>query len=261
MSRISEIFRFEIFFRNFFFIIFNFKSQRAPLLLIMYGMAGICGVLFWFFPVSWTDARVVLFIVAQGLIVTDFYLVDTYIPEVFSTDTRSFAFAFLDSVSKVNLYTSIAPTYNWLFFNYDIILLSMCSESVFSLARFFLRRIRGWFRTEGARQPAPDHFRFADVGVGISVPHHAGDEGRAVDAEGGGFGQGEVQIARPEVLWLLKNVRNFSCENHATSQIFSILVVFYHKKSHKINERSPFWPRIWVVSFYSLSYIIKKLFL
>lgn len=31
----------------------------------------------------------------------DFYMVDTYTPDLFSTDTRNFAFSLLDAVSKV----------------------------------------------------------------------------------------------------------------------------------------------------------------
>ena len=47
------------------------------------------------------------FQLAQGLIVGDFFLVDTYAPDVFSTDVRNFTFNFLDGVSKVG--TTFAP--------------------------------------------------------------------------------------------------------------------------------------------------------
>lgn len=36
-----------------------------------------------------------------------FFLVDTYTPDVFSTDVRNFTFCFLDSISKIG--TTIAP--------------------------------------------------------------------------------------------------------------------------------------------------------
>ena len=47
------------------------------------------------------------FQLAQGLIVGNFFLVDTYAPDVFSTDVRNFTFCFLDSVSKIG--TTFAP--------------------------------------------------------------------------------------------------------------------------------------------------------
>ena len=44
---------------------------------------------------------------AQGIIVGDFFLIDTYAPDIFSTDVRNFTFSFLDSVSKIG--TAFAP--------------------------------------------------------------------------------------------------------------------------------------------------------
>ena len=42
-------------------------------------------------------------IILQGLKVAGFFLIGTYTPEAFSTDTRSFMFAALDGTSKVGL--------------------------------------------------------------------------------------------------------------------------------------------------------------
>ena len=36
--------------------------------------------------------------------VSDFFLIDTYTPDVFSTDVRNFTFCLLDSISKVRLF-------------------------------------------------------------------------------------------------------------------------------------------------------------
>ena len=44
--------------------------------------------------------------IAQGIIVSGWFVIGTYTPEVFSTDTRSFMFAALDGTSKV-VYTNL----------------------------------------------------------------------------------------------------------------------------------------------------------
>ena len=46
-------------------------------------------------------SRIVLYVLSQATIVAGFFLIDTYAHEVFSTDTRNFAFLMLDSMSKV----------------------------------------------------------------------------------------------------------------------------------------------------------------
>jgi hypothetical protein len=64
-------------------------------------MGGLIGISFLLLPADATTARVILYILCQAIMSGDFYLVDTYTPDLFSTDTRNFAFSFLDAVSKV----------------------------------------------------------------------------------------------------------------------------------------------------------------
>ena len=52
---------------------------------------------------------VLAFFLLQGIIVASFATVVTYTPEVFSTDSRQFSFALLDSVSKVSLGKFVIP--------------------------------------------------------------------------------------------------------------------------------------------------------
>ena len=67
----------------------------------MYLLAGLTGMAFLLVPVGVVMPAVILFVLAQALIVADFFVIDTYVPEVFSTDFRNFVFGLLDSISKV----------------------------------------------------------------------------------------------------------------------------------------------------------------
>ncbi len=69
--------------------------------MIFYIVGGLIGISFLLLPADATTARVILYILCQAIMSGDFYLVDTYTPDMFSTDTRNFAFSFLDAVSKV----------------------------------------------------------------------------------------------------------------------------------------------------------------
>jgi len=70
----------------------------------MYVLNGIIAISFFFTP-SW--ARPIVFVVAQSLFAGNYYMVDTYIPELLPTPTRNFGFNFLEFVSKIG--SSIAP--------------------------------------------------------------------------------------------------------------------------------------------------------
>jgi len=69
----------------------------------VYCISGLLGISFLFLPLEPVVWRVLVFMAAQAFVVSSFFLLDTYTPEVFSTDTRNFSFSFLDSVSKVKL--------------------------------------------------------------------------------------------------------------------------------------------------------------
>jgi hypothetical protein len=67
-------------------------------------VGGALGVSFLVVPTDQVMVRTVLYILAQGIILADFFLLDTYGPEIFSTDVRNFAFSILDCTSKVQYY-------------------------------------------------------------------------------------------------------------------------------------------------------------
>ena len=69
--------------------------------MIFYLIAGFLGISFLLIPAEAATARVVLYVLCQAVMSGDFYLVDTYTPDMFSTDTRNFAFSLLDAISKV----------------------------------------------------------------------------------------------------------------------------------------------------------------
>ena len=69
--------------------------------MVFYLVAGFLGVSFLLVPADDATSRVVLYILCQAVMSGDFYLVDTYTPDMFSTDTRNFAFSLLDAISKV----------------------------------------------------------------------------------------------------------------------------------------------------------------
>ena len=69
--------------------------------MFFYLVAGFLGVSFLLVPADDATSRVVLYILCQAVMSGDFYLVDTYTPDMFSTDTRNFAFSLLDAISKV----------------------------------------------------------------------------------------------------------------------------------------------------------------
>lgn len=83
------------------------RVRRTWCLLICYILAGLAGLSFLLIQESKQAVKVVIFVLTQGLIVGNFYLVDTYSPDVFSTDIRNFTFSFLDSISKIG--TTLAP--------------------------------------------------------------------------------------------------------------------------------------------------------
>ena len=84
-----------------FFCDFFLQCSRPLTLLCLYILGGLLGIAFLLVPASQILVRTVLFILCQGVIVADFFLVDTYTPEVLSTDIRNFGFALLDCSSKV----------------------------------------------------------------------------------------------------------------------------------------------------------------
>ena len=77
-----------------------FQCRRTLLIPTGYIFSGILGLAF--LANLSTAASVVLFVLLQGWVVSCFFLLDAYTPDLFSTDTRNFAFALLDSVSKVS---------------------------------------------------------------------------------------------------------------------------------------------------------------
>ena len=83
------------------------KLQRAPLLFVCYVLNGLAAIGYFIIPPSFIASRVTMYIIATGLASSSFFLVDAYTPEVFSTDSRNFAFSLLDSISKLG--TTIAP--------------------------------------------------------------------------------------------------------------------------------------------------------
>lgn len=70
-------------------------------LILFYSLAGILGIGFYFIPSEAVTASVVVYLVCQAFMIGNFYLVIAYTPDLFSTDTRNFAFSFLDAISKV----------------------------------------------------------------------------------------------------------------------------------------------------------------
>ena len=67
----------------------------------MYIVGGLLGIAFLLVPRDQILVRTILFVLCQGVIVADFFLVDTYTPEVLSTDVRNSGFSTLDCCSKV----------------------------------------------------------------------------------------------------------------------------------------------------------------
>ncbi len=80
-----------------------FQSLRSPLLLLIYPVDGLLAMSFYFLPAEAITSRVVVFILAQALIIASFFLIDAFTPELFSTDARNSTFSFLDSLSKVSV--------------------------------------------------------------------------------------------------------------------------------------------------------------
>ena len=70
-------------------------------LILFFNVAGFLGIGGYFIPTDAVTASVVVYILCQAFMIGNFYLVIAYTPDLFSTDTRNFAFAFLDAVSKV----------------------------------------------------------------------------------------------------------------------------------------------------------------
>eukprot|EP00091_Calanus_sinicus_P016329 TRINITY_DN35643_c0_g1_i1.p1 TRINITY_DN35643_c0_g1~~TRINITY_DN35643_c0_g1_i1.p1 ORF type:complete len:166 (-),score=4.56 TRINITY_DN35643_c0_g1_i1:45-542(-) len=78
--------------------------DRCKCLWTMYVLTGLVAVSFYFVP---TEVRPVVFVFAQTLFAGDYYVVDTYVPELLPTPTRNFGFNFLEFISKIG--SSIAP--------------------------------------------------------------------------------------------------------------------------------------------------------
>jgi len=78
--------------------------DRTKCLWILYLLSGTVAISFFFIP-SW--ARPVVFVVAQSLFAGNYFMVDTFIPELLPTPTRNFGFSFLEFVSKSG--SAIAP--------------------------------------------------------------------------------------------------------------------------------------------------------
>ena len=81
--------------------LFYLQSNRALCIMIFYIVGGLLGISFLLLPYDATTTRVILYVLCQAIMSGDFYLVDTYTPDMFSTDTRNFAFSLLDAISKV----------------------------------------------------------------------------------------------------------------------------------------------------------------
>lgn len=72
--------------------------DRTKCLLTLYIMTGVVAVSFYLCP---TIIRPVVFILAQTLYAGDYYVLDTYVPEILPTHTRNFGFNMLEFVSKI----------------------------------------------------------------------------------------------------------------------------------------------------------------
>merc|ERR1712123_2458 len=115
--------------------------DRTKCLLSMYSLTGIVAISFYLMP---TGIRPIVFVFAQTLFAGDYYIVDTYVPELLPTPTINFGFNFLEFVSKIG--SSIAP------FIVDLggaidpglpPLVFGCVLSVASISFFFLPETRG----------------------------------------------------------------------------------------------------------------------
>ena len=84
--------------------VFFLQCRRTILLPCGFFVAGVLGLTFLVDLGYATAASVIIFVTLYAVIVTNFFLLDTYTPEVFSTDSRNFSFALLDSISKVMHY-------------------------------------------------------------------------------------------------------------------------------------------------------------
>merc|ERR1711936_677427 len=78
--------------------------DRSKCLWLMYPVNGTVAISFYFTP---SVTRPVVFVFAQTLFAGNYYMLDTYIPELLPTPTRNFGFNFLEFVSKLG--SSIAP--------------------------------------------------------------------------------------------------------------------------------------------------------
>ena len=76
------------------------QVDRTVTGLFLYVVGGALAFSIFVFP--WATLDVVLYLLAQAMIIAGFCLIGAYAQETFSTDTRGFMFAALDSISKVN---------------------------------------------------------------------------------------------------------------------------------------------------------------
>lgn len=84
-----------------------FQIHRTTCLTVSYVISGILGLLYFAVPVEEAAGRVVIFIMCQAMLIASFYMVGTYIQDIFSTDIRHSTFNLLDSFSKIG--TVFAP--------------------------------------------------------------------------------------------------------------------------------------------------------
>eukprot|EP00092_Neocalanus_flemingeri_P035998 GFUD01039196.1.p1 GENE.GFUD01039196.1~~GFUD01039196.1.p1 ORF type:complete len:521 (-),score=88.36 GFUD01039196.1:44-1606(-) len=78
--------------------------DRSKCLWFLYVLNGIVAMSFYFTP---SGARPIVFVIAQSLFSGNYYIIDTFIPELLPTPTRNFGFNFLEFVSKIG--SSLAP--------------------------------------------------------------------------------------------------------------------------------------------------------
>lgn len=85
------------------------QINRTYCLAVFYALAGMIAISFFIVPTDskHTAARPVLLVITQALFVGNYFLVDTYAPELYPTNIRNFAFNVMDSVSKMG--SALAP--------------------------------------------------------------------------------------------------------------------------------------------------------
>ena len=77
------------------------QIHRTTCLTVSYMMSGLITISYFLVPIKHGIIRIIIFVLSQAMIVADFYMVDTYTQDIFSTDIRQSTFNILDSLSKV----------------------------------------------------------------------------------------------------------------------------------------------------------------